>query len=164
MRKEQNMSTMRRCRTYAKVGLMLAVLASASSAAARGRYQIKSLKGETYQEADSWRVALRYDVRIKEYDPQIEYQLILNLIEDGRTLQDENGQPLQQVVVLCEPKINKKGEAQFTGPADGNVAAGMVQNIKKLRVQATLYVVGDNQVLASKQTGLKVRKEPRKER
>ncbi len=104
-------------------------------------------------------MAVRYDVRIKDYNPKAEYELILYLTEEGRPLQDQEGQPLQQVVRLRQPEINKKGEARFVGQTEGEIAAGLVQNVKHLRVQATLYYVGDNRPLASKQTGLKVHKD-----
>jgi hypothetical protein len=140
--------------------MVLAILAGASSAAAgHDPYRIKSLKGDAYRGPDSLRVTVRYDVRMKDYDPQVEYELILYLTEEGRPLQDQEGQPLQQVVRLRQPKINKKGEARFVGQAEGDIALGLMQNAKHLRVQAALYYVGDSRPLATKQTGLKVHKD-----
>ncbi len=154
------MNRIQQVRCYAQLGLVLAVLAGAGRAAASDPYRIKSLKGDAYREADVWRLAVRYDVRIKGYDPQTEYELVLHVSENGRPLQDEEGRPLQQVVPLREPKIGKKGEARFVSQTEGEGPAASVQDIKHLRVQATLFIVRDSRPLATKQTGLKVHKNP----
>ena len=89
---------------------------------------------------------------------RVEYELLLHVTEDGRPLQDQDGQAVQQVVPLRQPEIDKKGEARFVGQAEGNVPTGLVKDVKHLRVQATLFIVRDSRPLATKQTGLKVHK------
>ncbi len=148
------METWRRWRTAA----VLAVLAGAAQLAAAHDFQVKSLKGEAIRDESGWHVTLRYDVRIKHFDPNAEYEIILYVLEDKRPIQNAEGQSLQQVVTLRNATVGKKGDGRFTGEATGDVPAELVRNIKHLKVKAVLFIVGQPEPLADKQTGLKVPK------
>ncbi len=153
------MATLSQARRYGKLTAALVILAGACGAAeARGRYNIKSIKGEAVGGPSGWHITLSYDVRIKDYDPRVEYELVLYVTEKDRPLQNAEGQMLQQVVKLHDPLISKKGEARFTGPAEGDIPADLVRKIKDVRIKASLHVAGDARPLAEKKTGLKVPK------
>ncbi len=144
--------------TSRSVVAALVVAAAGSVAAARDPYQIKSLKGDATGGEGGWQIAIRYEVRIKDYNPQDQFELVFYATENGRRLVDEQGRPLEHVVPLRGGQVDKKGEARFVGRVVPEVFSNVGFNPKRVRLHAMLVAAGDNRPLAEKEAKLKVHK------
>ncbi len=153
------MRTEQQTRAARRIVAALVILGAAGSlAAAHGPYRIKALRADAYSVEGAWRATIEYDVRIMSFDPEAEYQLVLYAMEHGQPVLDPDGQPLQYIVPLRQPRLGKHGEYRFIGQADASMLAAQSQHLKHLRVRVTLVTVGEDRTLAEKQTGVKVHK------
>jgi hypothetical protein len=139
------------------VGVAALVLAMVCCAVnANPLHEIKSLKGDATVGPDG-QITISYEVLIKEYNAQTQYELVFYATEDGRQLVDKDGRVLEQVVPIGAAVVNNKGEASFKGRVALEVFTGQVPDPKRIRVHALLVFAGDNRPLAHKETKLKVK-------
>lgn len=108
--------------------------------------KIDSLDAELKHDGCFWIVEIEYEVDLKGFNPDEAFVLGLELMDDGRPVLDDEGQPIVVVVELDAPKKDKDSKLEFEGRLHMRVHKDWVRDDDDLELKASLVRAADGRV------------------
>ncbi|MCB9855537.1 MAG: hypothetical protein H6818_07590 [Phycisphaerales bacterium] len=108
--------------------------------------KIDSLDAELRHDGCFWIVEIEYEVDLEGFQSDETFVLGLELLDDGKPVLDDEGQPIVVVVELNRPKKDKDSKLEFEGRLRMRVHKDWVRDDDDLEVKASLVRAADGQI------------------